>query len=471
MLFSKYPRPEALASLSDLKPVPFWLDDPARPEPASALTRAITADLLVIGAGFTGLWTALLAKEADPARDVVLVEANETGSGASGRNGGFVSACLTHTFQNGLARWPNEIGKLLRMGHENLDGIEETIKRYDIDCDYTRSGELNIAIEPHQVGHLREEMEMAAPYGEKYRFIEQDELRKIVNSPTYLAGLFNPANAMVNPARLAWGLRRACLGLGVRLFERTQARSLEEEAKGILVKTQYGQIRAAKVALATNAFPPLLKRVRRYVVPVYDYALMTEPLSRAQHDEIGWYGREGLSDSSNQFHYYQMTSDGRILWGGYDAVYYRNNDVGPHRETNHETWARLADHFFATFPQLERLKFTHGWGGAIDTCSRFSVFWGREMNGRVVYALGYTGLGVGASRFGAQVTLDLLDGQDNERTRLKMVKSKPFPFPPEPFRFLLVNLTRWALDRADRSAGRRNLWLKLLDFLGLGFDS
>jgi glycine/D-amino acid oxidase-like deaminating enzyme len=304
-----------------------------------------------------------------------------------------------------------------------------------------------------------------------FRFLEGDEVRKIVNSPTYLAGSLDPADAMVNPARLVWGLRRACLELGVCLFERTQALHLEEEADGVLVETQYGRIHARKVALATNAFPPLVKRASRYIVPVYDYALMSEPLSKAQRDSIGWHGREGLSDSSNQFHYYQITSDGRILWGGYDAIYYGNNRVGPQFEQNPETWARLADHFFTTFPQLEGLKFTHAWGGAIDTCSRFHVFWGRALQGKAVYALGYTGLGVGASRFGAQVILDLLDKKDNERTRLRMVRSMPIPFPPEPFRSAVVNLTRWSLDRADRNMGRRNLWLKTLDAIGLGFDS
>jgi glycine/D-amino acid oxidase-like deaminating enzyme len=469
--FNKHPRPEIFASLSDLKPVPFWLDNPSRPEPASALTRDIKTDLVIIGAGYTGLWTALLAKEEDPDRDVVLIEANEAGSGASGRNGGFVSASLTHTFQNGLAHWPDEFSILIALGNANLDSIEETIKRYNIDCDFIRSGALDVAIEPYQVDKLREEVGLAKEYGLKFQFLEQEELRKIVNSPTYLAGSLDPADAMVNPAKLVWGLRRACLELGVCLYEQTQATGMEEELDGVLVRTQFGRIHARKVALATNAFPPLIRKISKYIVPVYDYALMTEPLSKLQRDAIGWHGREGLSDCSNQFHYYQITGDGRILWGGYDAIYYWNNGVGPHLERNPETWARLADHFFTTFPQLEGLSFTHAWGGAIDTCSRFNVFWGKAIHGKVVYALGYTGLGVGASRFGAQVMLDLLDHKDNERTRLKMVRSMPTPFPPEPFRSVIINLTRWSLDRADRNEGRPNLWLKALEAFGLGFDS
>jgi glycine/D-amino acid oxidase-like deaminating enzyme len=471
MLFANHPKPETLKSLANVKPIPFWMDDPEQPDPADTLTHQTTADLAIIGAGFTGLWCALLAKETDPARDVVLIEGGEAGSGASGRNGGFVSASLTHNFDNGLARWPKELSKLIQLGKANLDGIEETIKRFNIDCDYIRSGELNTATESYQADQFREEMEEAAQYGEKFRFIEGDELRKIVNSPIYLAGSLNMSNAMVNPAWLVWGLRRACLELGVRLFERTQVTGLENEAEHVLIKTQYGQIRARRVALATNAFPPLLKRLSHYIVPVYDYALMTEPLSKSQHDSIGWYGREGLSDSSNQFHYSQMTSDGRILWGGYDAIYYWNNGFGSQLENSPASFGRLAEHFFQTFPQLEGLRFTHAWGGAIDTCSRYSVFWGRVFGGKVSYALGYTGLGVGASRFGAGVMLDLLDGKETERTALEMTRTKPFPFPPEPFRSPAINFTRWSLDRADHNNGKRNLWLKTLDALGLGFNS
>ena len=471
MPFAHIPRPEILKSLADAKPVPFWLDDRKRPEPVSALTEAITADLCVIGAGFTGLWSALLAKEIDPALDVVLIEAGEVASGASGRNGGFTDHCLTHTFENGLERWPDELPTLVKMGYKNLDAIEETVKRYQIECDFQRTGEMVVATEPYQVEELRSRPKEAAPYGLNLQWFDQEQTRALVNSPTYLGGLYDPGLVLLNPAQLAWGLRRACLENGVRLFERTQATGLSEEANGIVVSTQYGQVKAKKVALATNAFPPLLKRLKYYIVPVYDYALMTEPLTKAQRDSIGWEKRMGVGDAGNQFHYYRTSADGRILWGGYDAVYYWNNGFGSNRETNHESFARLADHFFQTFPQLEGIRFTHAWGGAIDTCSRFNAFWGQAFDGKLAYAVGYTGLGVGASRFGAQVMLDLLNGADNERTHLKMVREKPLPFPPEPVRSAVVNLTRWSMDQADRNKGKRNLWLKLLDATGLGFDS
>jgi glycine/D-amino acid oxidase-like deaminating enzyme len=276
---------------------------------------------------------------------------------------------------------------------------------------------------------------------------------------------------MVNPARLAWGLRKACLDLGVRLHEHTPVTALEEDGNVISARTPHGQVQARRVALATNAFPPLLKRLSSYIVPVYDYALVTEPLTSAQWKSIGWQGREGVGDCGNLFHYYRTTADGRILWGGYDAIYHWNNGFDRRYEKNPEAFGRLAEHFFQTFPQLDGLRFSHAWGGAIDTSSRFNAFWGTAHAGRTAYVLGYTGLGVGASRFGAQVMLDLLDGKENERTQLEMVRTKPMPFPPEPLRSAVIGLTQRSLDHADRNRGRRNLWLRTLDWMGLGFDS
>ncbi len=471
MPFARHPRPETLATLADAAPIPFWLDDPARPPPASALTHAAEADLAIIGAGFTGLWAALLAKESNPQREVMVLEAGEAASGASGRNGGFVAASLTHGFENGLARWPAEMKTLTALGHANLRAIAETVTRHNIECDFLNSGELLVATEPYQVDGLRAAPPLAAPYGETLEWLDREALAAQVNSPLYLGGLFDPHVAMANPARLAWGLRRACVQAGVRLFERTPALSLEPDGPALAVRTPYGRVRAARVALATNAFPPLLKRLSHYMVPVYDYVLATEPLSAAQRESLGWRARQGVSDAGNQFHYYRTTADGRIVWGGYDAIYHWNNGFGPRFESDPAAFGRLAAHFFQTFPQLEGVRFTHAWGGAIDTCSRFSAFWGTAHRGRVAYALGYTGLGVGAARFGAQVMLDLLDEQNTERTALTMTRTKPVPFPPEPLRSAVINVTRWSLDKADRQAGRRNLWLRLLDALGLGFDS
>ncbi|GAA1577314.1 NAD(P)/FAD-dependent oxidoreductase [Streptomyces globosus] len=461
-------------SLSEALPVSYWLDDPGKPPAQPALTSDEACDLLVVGGGYSGLWTALIAKERDPARDVVLIESKEAGWAASGRNGGFCAASLTHGFANGLARWPGELAKLEELGARNLDEIEAAVARYGIDCDFERTGEIDVATEPHQVEELRELHEEAEKLGlaDGMRWLDRDALRAEVDSPTFLAGLWDTDGvAMLNPARLAWGLKQACLGLGVRIYENTRGLSLGSSGAGMAVRTPYGRIFARRVALGTNIFPSLVRRIRPFTVPVYDYALMTEPLTADQREAIGWQNRQGMGDSANQFHYFRITPDHRILWGGYDAVYPYKGRLDSEYDHRPETYLKLAQHFFTAFPQLEGLGFSHAWGGAIDTCSRFSAFFGTAHSGRVAYAAGYTGLGVGATRFGADVMLDLLDGARTERTRLEMVRSKPMPFPPEPFAWTGITLTKWSLARADARGGRRNLWLKTLDRFGLGFDS
>ncbi|MFI1305168.1 NAD(P)/FAD-dependent oxidoreductase [Streptomyces sioyaensis] len=460
-------------ALADAAPTPFWLDDPARPAARPALVGDETCDLLVVGGGYSGLWTALIAKERDPARDVVLIEGAEIGWAASGRNGGFCAASLTHGLGNGLARWPGELATLEKLGIRNLDAIGDAVARYGIDCAFERTGEIDIATEPHQVAELQEAAEDAAELGlDRHTFLDEDALRAEVDSPTFRAGLWDRDGvAMLNPARLAWGLKKACLGLGVRIYERTRATALASEGTGMAVRTPYGRVFARHVALGTNAFPSLVKRVRPYIVPVYDHALMTEPLTDEQLSAIGWKNRQGLSDSNNHFHYFRITEDHRILWGGYDIVYRYGGGVRAEYDHHPATYEKLARHFFRCFPQLEGLRFTHTWGGAIDTCSRFSAFFGTAHAGRVAYATGYTGLGVGATRFGAEVMLDLLAGERTERTELEMVRSKPLPFPPEPLRWAGIGMTQWSMTRADNQGGRRNLWLKAMDKVGLGFDS
>ncbi|MFH8481719.1 NAD(P)/FAD-dependent oxidoreductase [Streptomyces sp. NPDC018055] len=460
-------------SLSGAKPVPYWLDDPARPDALPALTGDEHADLLVVGGGYSGLWTALIAKERDPGRDVVLIEGHEVGWAASGRNGGFCAASLTHGLANGVERWPDEIAKLEELGERNLDAIEEAVARYGIDCEFERTGEIDVATEPYQLEELREwHQELVALGITGVDFLDRDALRAQVDSPTFLGGLWDRNGvAMLHPAKLAWGLKRACRELGVRIYEHTRGLDLVRSDPGMAVRTPYGRVFARRVALGTNIFPSLVKRVRPYTVPVYDYALMTEPLTPEQLESIGWKGRQGLGDSANQFHYFRLSADNRILWGGYDAIYPYGGKLSADLDQRPETFLKLAEQFFGCFPQLSGLNFTHAWGGAIDTCSRFTAFFGTAHQGRVAYAAGYTGLGVGSTRFGADVMLDLLAGGETERTRLEMVRSKPMPFPPEPFAWAGIEITKRSLARADSDGGHRNLWLRTMDKLGLGFDS
>ncbi len=237
------------------------------------------------------------------------------------------------------------------MGIENFNEIEETIKRYGIDCSFERTGEMNVATEPWQVEEMHEVHTIGRELGMDIQYLDQDEVRAEVNSPTYIAGVWERGEcAMIDPARLAWGLRQACLKLGVRMFEHSPVREISTLGPSLQLKSVYGTVRARRVALGTGCFSPLLRRLKYYVVPVYDYALMTEPLSQAQLDSIGWKNRQGMGDSANQFHYYRLTDDNSILWGGYDAVYYNGGQVRPNYDQRDTTFTTLAEHFYETFP-------------------------------------------------------------------------------------------------------------------------
>jgi glycine/D-amino acid oxidase-like deaminating enzyme len=450
------------AALAGSVLMPLWLDTQDRPEPRPALAGDVEADLLVVGGGFTGLWTALRAVERTPGLRVVLIEADRIAEHATGRNGGFCEASITHGEANGRTRWPDEYDDLHRLGMRNLDEIEQTIRHYGIDCGFARGGVLAVATRPHQVPWLEPETE---------GFLDGTAVRQMVDSPTYLAGRFAADEcAVLDPARLAWGLARIAEQHGVVIAENTRLESLRGRATHVEAGTPSGTVRAKNIALATNVFPGALRRPRWSVVPVYDYVLATEPLTVEQLAALNWDPAIGVSDSGNQFHYYRITPDRRILWGGYDAIYHFGRSIRPEHEDRRETYETLARNFAETFPQLDGIRFTHRWAGVIDTSTRFCAVFGTAHRNRTTYATGFTGLGVGASRFAADVMLDLLAGAQTERTRLEMVRKKALPFPPEPISWIGIQLTRRSMAREDRT-GKRNLWLRLLDRLGLGFDS
>jgi glycine/D-amino acid oxidase-like deaminating enzyme len=453
--------------MRDASPLPFWLDRP-RPAEAPPLDGDVAADLAIVGGGFTGLWAAVLAKRDRPDREVVLLEAETAGWGASGRNGGFVDASLTHGLPNGAGRFPRELDALEALGRANLAELKTDLGALGIDAAWEENGLLSVATRPHELADLGAETALLRRYGYDAEALDREAVRSLVDSPTYLGGVLQRTDVgLVDPGALALGLRRAAVALGVRVHERTPVVS----AAPAQLKTPGGTVRAPRILLATGAYKPLTRSIRRLVAPVYDYAVVTEPLSAEQRRALGWEQRQGIADRGNQFHYYRLTPDGRVLFGGYDAIYHFGNRVSPRLDRRPASFEVLYDHLLATFPALEGIAVTHAWGGPIDTCSRFCVTFGRALGGSAVYAVGYTGLGVAATRFGARTALDLLDGADTERTRLKLVRSRPLPFPPEPARWAVIQATRLALARADERGGRRGPWLRLLDRLGLGFDT
>ncbi len=455
-------------SLAGTKLSVYWTDDVSDDAPRYAeLDGDQQVDDAVVGGGYAGLWTAIKLKTLHPERRVMLLESVRIGWAASSRNGGFCEASITHGEPNAESRWPDETGVLRRIGHENLDAMEQFISEHNLDVDFERTGVLSVANNAHQVEWV------GGSSDPDVTVLDKEEVRGRINSPTFLAGEFaSRENALLHPAKLAVELAKHAASIGVEIHEGTPVDRLDGAIDApIRLETSHGTVTANRVALCTNVYPSLLKRYRFHTVPVYDYVLMTEPLTDEQLASIGWEGREGLADMANQFHYSRLTKDNRILWGGYDAVYHAGGRIKREYEDRMESHRRLASHFFTTFPQLAGIKFTHRWAGVIDTSTRFCAFFGKAYGGRVQYVSGFTGLGVGATHFAADVIVDRLEGRVTERTELEMVREVPLPFPPEPAASIGINLTRWSLDRADHNRGKRNLLLKTLDALGLGFDS
>jgi glycine/D-amino acid oxidase-like deaminating enzyme len=459
------------------QPVSFWLRDPASPgaaDPPLGRDQRVEVDVAIIGGGFTGLWTAIALTDTEPGLRVAVLEMATVAFGASGRNGGFCEASLTHGLANGIKHFPDELERLEREGIDNLQALIAFTREHGIDCDLEETGVLALADQPHQVDEFRAWVDEAAEYGEQLEFFDRDAARAEVHSPLWQAGLYRPPgrDILVDPAKLCRGIARVARERGVRIHEGTRVTSVERRAGRVEARTAgAGLFVADQVVVATSAYSGWLSRLASTFVPVYDYALVSEPLTPDERDAIGWRRRQGLADANNQFHYFRLTADDRILWGGYDAIHHRGSRVGPDLDRRPQTFDKLEAQFFRAFPQLTGLGFPYRWGGAIDTTSRFTVTFGQILGGRVAYALGYTGLGVGASRWAAGVVRDFILRPEEDRLRLRLVTSPPVPFPPEPLRSLAVETVRHELDRADRNEGRRGLILRTLDAIGIGFDS
>lgn len=458
-----------LASVADASSTPYWLDRPRQAPAHDPVIGRVDCDLLVVGGGFTGLWAAI---EAAASGDVLLVEGGTLGSGASGRCGGFVNASITHGIANGHARWPDEMPAIVALQQSLWSDTLEMLESHGAGDVIDPSGKLTVATRPHQLDELDAAVALLARYDQDVTRLDGDQLRNELDSPTYLGGYrLVTANGLCDPARLTAALVAIATTRGAAIAEHTRITALDDDNAAIVARTaDGGVVRARRVLLATNAFRPLRRALRKRVIPVYDHVIATGALTDDQWSAIRWAGRCGVTDAGNQFHYYRPTPSGGVLFGGWDATYHFGGRVDPRLEQRPETHRLLATHLVETFPALDGIEITNAWGGAIDSTSRFTPTFGTAMGGKLGWAVGFTGLGVGSSRFGVLAALDLLAGVETERTRLSMVRRAPIRFPPEPLRWPVIELTKRALAREDRT-GRQGLWLRLLDRIGVGFDT
>ena len=465
-----------LEALKDAVVRPLWHDTDAMPGILAPISSNEECELLIVGGGFTGLWAALQAKERKPDADIILIEQTFIGDGASGRCGGFLSSTLAHGETNTEHRFADEAERLEMLGIQNMREYLETLTRYGIDARYEHTGEMMVALDAESVKRLLAEYQQAKVDGEDVVWFDEDAVREQVNSPIVIAGLWHRGgqDGVIDPARLCWGLKDVLVNqLGVRVFEGTRLIGVKPVGKKAMqANCEGGVIHSEKILMATNAFISSIGRIRRSVIPVWDYQIATEPLTDEQLDQIAWgkTSRHALADDVNMFHYFRLTKDNRITWGGGGAVrYYFNNGIDNKFMNADACYEQLAKEFFEMFPQLDDVRFSHKWGGIIATSTRFCMVPGVTYNGRLAWSVGYTGHGVGASRFGARIGIEMLGYAPSDILEMQFVTRKSLPWAPEPIRWIAVRLTQSALIKADKNGGKRGLWLRFLDSLGLGF--
>ncbi len=458
---------QALAALADTRFTTYWLDslDPVDDEPA--LAGDIACDLLVVGGGFCGLWGAIQAKQQNPERDVVLIEARSVANGASGRPAAIMSTSVMHGIDNTERIFPGDVGELERLGQENMDGFRATIEAFGIDCDIEWGGEMKVSIGDEGLPTVDEDHALYLKYGHDAVRLDKAGIQAEIHSPLFHGGTWSrQRSGTVHPGKLVRGLKRVALELGVRLYENTPHLRNRKSADGIRVDTPGGKIVARKVLLATNAWAAGHPHISRRVAAIRDRIVVTEPLTETQMQKVGWQNRQGIYDTRTQLNYMRLTADNRILFGGRLGYFYGNN-TDPAQDKTPAPYVRLVQSFYRTFPQLaDEIRFSHAWSGPIGLTTRMAVHYQKYHDGDMVFAGGYSGFGVTASRFGARVGLAILDRDDIPETRMQFALTVPDYIPPEPLRWLGAQITMYALDTLDEKGGWRKLWVRMVQKMG-----
>ncbi len=361
---------------------------------------------------------------------------------------------------------------LERLGDENFAGMRDDVATLGIDCRWSETGTCQVALEPHELDWLRAERDLARRFGEDPQLLDAVEMREQIDSPAFLGGLWQrDGGRWSTPRRWRSGCAMRCVARGVRVHEHRRCDGWTR--RGVAVEVSPSSARARPAGAAGHQRIPAAAgadarlRGARVRLRAGHRAAQRRPAAA-----IGWAAGQGLSDLGNQFHYCRPTADGRILLGGYDAVYRRGGPVSPRWDAEGDaTYGAPVGALRRAVPRAGRRALQPRVGRGHRHLLALQRVLRHRAAGRVAYAVGYTGLGVAATRFGAQVALDLLDGRQTEATRLRYVRAKPVPFPPEPLRSAVIQATRNRLAAADANGGRRGLWLRTLDRLGLGFDS
>ncbi len=428
-----------------------------RGEPCPPLRGGVSADVVIIGGGYTGMWTAHFLKERDPGIDVVVLEQDICGGGPSGRNGGFVNGFWDELDILIAMHGERRALDTCRAAARSIDDIEGWCRAHGVDAWYRRGGDLGVSTSPAQDGAWRPAAEVALRLGvaELYHELSEEEVRARCDSPLFRAGVFMPDAATVQPARLARGLRRVLLERGVRIFERSAVRRFRP-GRPAEAQTEGGSARAGRAILAVNAWGAQWKDFRRSLIVRGSTIVLTAPAPE-RLEEMGWTGGEGLYDFRTGLHYLRTTPDGRIAFGGAGMHPGLGRAIG-HRYDYHERSVRqLAEELRRMFPSFREVPLEAAWGGPIDVSGAHLPFFGTLPAGNVHYGLGYTGNGVGPSHLGGRILSGLATDARDEFTALPIVGAEPMRFPPEPLRSSGALLVTEVINRKDRveDDGRR----------------
>jgi glycine/D-amino acid oxidase-like deaminating enzyme len=450
----------------------FWLARRA-PRGHRPLEGDRDADVAVIGAGLSGLWTALFLKELEPGLEVAVIEQGLAAYGASGRNAGMLSETVDHGHGLAIAHFGEaEARRLAALGETNVAEMTAFLTERGIGCDYERTGRLMMALTAAHVEEAERTVETARRLGlDSFHLLDRSQVQAEVHSPLYLGGVAVTGGGILDPVKLVDGLRAEAERLGIRVYERSRATAIGTAGAAARVRTEAGSVTARRLVLATSAYThQLLPAITNRFIPLYDYILVSDPLAPAHREAIGWRRRQGITDGRTFFNYYRLTDDDRILWGTSEAAYYAGNRVDPSCDHSPAHYAALRASFRRHFPALARLEFPYAWGGPICSTTRMTPFFGRALGGRACYGLGYTGHGLGTTRLAGRILAHMALDRPSDLLDLSLVRKRPFPYPPEPLRSWSVAAVTRALRRVDEGQPP-GLMLRVLERLGIGFSS
>lgn len=433
----------------------YWLEtcgDDLTPRPA--LTESIDVDVAILGAGYTGLWTAYYLLEREPSLSVAILESEIAGFGASGRNGGG----LGNRFPVGLRRMAQLFGRQAAIDVQTalntvVGEVARVAEREGIDMDYVRGGYTRLARTPSQLDSIAGEQRVLEEFGfgDDSQVLDAQQVAERVSVAGALGGIYNANSAKIHPAKLARGLARAVERHGAAIYEQSPVVDYTTGAHPVL-HTARGHARAKTIVLAGESYLSRFPRLRRRVLPVYSLITLTEPLSPAEWQEIGWEAREGLSSATHMVKYLTRTADGRVLFGGRGAPYHYGSPIKDAYDRHEPTHHMLQENVREWFPMLKDVKFTHTWGGPLG--------WSRDYVPTVSYdpkeglaaSYGYTGTGVGPSNLFGRILADLITHTDSEIARLPFINRRGPNWEPEPVRFLGVRYVQCGFARLDRTA-------------------